>query len=309
MKQIVRDWVPLNERTRPLEGSPLHRSAGVICAVDAQGVRYSVGEIAYEQYGEENFQYILTPYWEIVDALPADIFQGIPGFDMDLRLEHYYRVNYVPVFITERTPGENREDLWELLDSVGLDYYDRFEWLLRTNLRSGSDNLIVERKKAQPSRYFVRPDASPESWRKIAAELQYGDVVHFSDLHSTGGLQGDILDVLFQLLSIGAVAVFEHEDREIGAKERGLLLSILLERRRQRRDFRRERQKMGIRRAQREGRYRGGRKKQEIAPETLNSVMGDYVKKRIPLSVAMQRLEIKSESTFFRRLRDYRSSL
>ena len=37
---------------------------------------------------------------------------------MELRLEHYYRVNYVPVFMTERTPGESREDLWELLESV-----------------------------------------------------------------------------------------------------------------------------------------------------------------------------------------------
>jgi hypothetical protein len=54
-------------------------------------------------------------------------------------------VNYVPVFITERTPGPSREDLWELLESVGLDYYDRLEWLIRTDLRAAIDNLIVER--------------------------------------------------------------------------------------------------------------------------------------------------------------------
>ena len=67
-----------------------------------------------------------------LDGLPASVFQGIPGIDMDLRLERYYRVNYIPTFIAERTPSESREDLWELLTSVGLDYYDRFEWLLRT---------------------------------------------------------------------------------------------------------------------------------------------------------------------------------
>ena len=66
---------------------------------------------------------------------------------MDLRLEKYYRVNYIPTSIAERTPSENREDLWELLESVGLDYYDRFEWLLRTTMRAANDNLIVERKK------------------------------------------------------------------------------------------------------------------------------------------------------------------
>ena len=67
---------------------------------------------------------------------------------MSLRLERYYRVNMTPYFISERTPSEGREDLWELLDEVGLDYYDRFEWLLRSNMRCGTDNLIVERAEA-----------------------------------------------------------------------------------------------------------------------------------------------------------------
>ena len=93
----------------------------------------------------KNFNYIISPLWDIIDVLSPKVFQGIPGIDMELRLEHYYRVNYVPVFITERTPGESREDLWELLESVGLDYYDRLEWLIRTNLRAAIDNLIVEK--------------------------------------------------------------------------------------------------------------------------------------------------------------------
>lgn len=73
---------------------------------------------------------------------------GRPDYriDMQLRLHHYYRVNYDPIFITGRTPAKTREDLWELLDSVGLDYYDRLEWLIRTDLRASCDNLIVERK-------------------------------------------------------------------------------------------------------------------------------------------------------------------
>ena len=43
---------------------------------------------------------------------------------MSMRLERYYRVNMMPYFISERTPSEKREDLWELLEEVGLDYYD-----------------------------------------------------------------------------------------------------------------------------------------------------------------------------------------
>ena len=88
---------------------------------------------------------------------------------MDLRLKDYYRVNYIPTFISERTPSESREDLWELLDSVGLDYYDRFEWLLRTNMRAANDNLIVERRRMEET---VKQYTSG-----IISSLQYGDKV------------------------------------------------------------------------------------------------------------------------------------
>ncbi len=80
---------------------------------------------------------------------------------MSMRLERYYRVNMTPYFISERTPSESREDLWELLDAVGLDYYDRFEWLLRTDMRCGTDNLIVERQKLLGLSHLNRVNSLP----------------------------------------------------------------------------------------------------------------------------------------------------
>lgn len=150
VRAIIADWVPKNEITTPLVGKPTFTSSGIIKAVSECGEKISVGRIDYQEFGDEDYQYVISPYWDIVDALTPDIFQGIPGIDMDLRLSSYYRVNYTPVFITERTPSENREDLWELLESVGLNYYDRFEWLLRTPLRCANDNLIVERYRPEP---------------------------------------------------------------------------------------------------------------------------------------------------------------
>ena len=133
--------------TTPILEKPSYRNSGIIKAVTASGEKIQVARIDYESFENEEFQYIISPFWDIIDVLSPKVFQGIPGIDMELRLEHYYRVNYVPVFITERTPGESREDLWELLESVGLDYYDRLEWLIRTNLRAAIDNLIVERAR------------------------------------------------------------------------------------------------------------------------------------------------------------------
>mgnify|MGYP004541207449 len=147
MQAVRSDWTPKNKITTPLTGTPYYVNSGIIKAVMKSGEKISVAQIDYQEFDEENFQYVIIPYWDIIDGLPASVFQGLPGIDMELRLDRYYRVNYIPVFITERTPSENREDLWEILESVGLDYYDRFEWLLRTTMRAANDNLIVERRR------------------------------------------------------------------------------------------------------------------------------------------------------------------
>ena len=132
MRSITQHYEGKNIYTRPLQGKPHYRNSGIIYAVDRSGNKYSVARVDLERF----------------DSLPTSIFQGIHGLDMSMRLERYYRVNMMPYFISERTPSEKREDLWELLEEVGLDYYDRFEWLLRTNMRCGTDNLIVERADA-----------------------------------------------------------------------------------------------------------------------------------------------------------------
>lgn len=146
MQNVIRDYKPKNEYTTPLQGVPEHRNSGMIYAIDDfSGERYAVCRIDYEIYDDQNFQYVFTPEWDVIDTVPLIVFSGIPGLDMSLRLEKFYRVNMTPYFITERTPPPNREDLWDKLAEVGLDYYDRFEWMLRTNRRCGIDNFIVER--------------------------------------------------------------------------------------------------------------------------------------------------------------------
>ena len=64
---------------------------------------------------------------------------------MDLRKEVYVRSNMTPVFISERTPGPSRENLYEMLESVGMEYLNRLEWLIRTNLKYSGDNFYVIR--------------------------------------------------------------------------------------------------------------------------------------------------------------------
>lgn len=100
MKEVVSNWQPKNRITTPLSGQPSYVSSGIIKATMKSGEKISIAQIDYQEFDEENFQYVISPYWEIIDGLPVSVFQGIPGIDMDLRLEYYYRVNYVPTFIT-----------------------------------------------------------------------------------------------------------------------------------------------------------------------------------------------------------------
>jgi len=87
MQAIRTDCQPINSTTTPLAGKPTYVNSGIIKAVMRSGEKISVAQIDYQEFDEENFQYVISPYWEIVDGLPASVFQGIPGIDMELRLK------------------------------------------------------------------------------------------------------------------------------------------------------------------------------------------------------------------------------
>lgn len=68
----------------------------------------------------------------------------IAGIDVDLHKEEYIR-NYVPSFVTQRTIPEGREDLFPLLEKIGLTWNDLFEVLCRTHAPCGNDDYYVSR--------------------------------------------------------------------------------------------------------------------------------------------------------------------
>lgn len=93
MREIIDNWQPRNEITTPLKGNPVYTSSGIIKALTKDSNKISVAQIDYQEFSDNNFQYVFTPFWEVIDDLPPSVFQGIPGIDIDLRLKHYYRAN------------------------------------------------------------------------------------------------------------------------------------------------------------------------------------------------------------------------
>lgn len=123
-----------------------HTTRAAICLTDSEtDLEYHLARLDYTLFEDETFQYVFTPNYSVIDLVGPPLFQGIPGLNLDLRRDRYVRQNRVPVFISERTPSENREDVRELLDAVGMDYLDPLEWLIRTDTRYGGDNLYAVR--------------------------------------------------------------------------------------------------------------------------------------------------------------------
>ncbi len=81
------------EYTTPLPGTSYYTNTGVIKCYDENGSHFPVGEISYERFDDQNFQYVITPYWDEIAQLPSDIFYDILGIDLRIKKERYYRVN------------------------------------------------------------------------------------------------------------------------------------------------------------------------------------------------------------------------
>lgn len=294
MRAVISDWEPRNRITTPLAGNPSYVNSGIIKAVMKTGEKISIAQIDYQEFDEENFQYVINPYWEIIDGLPSSVFQGIPGIDMDLRLEKYYRVNYIPTFIAERTPSENREDLWELLEAVGLDYYDRFEWLLRTTMRAANDNLIVEKRRES--------QVIEEFMSERLPMLQYGDKLIVEAMEAIADTATGFMDDIFTVVTSGVDMINQNGEIIIDKTAReGMVPVVVTQRIIARREYAANR-RAGIEQAKKKGKYTG-RKPIEVDEQVLRQVNQEFKEGLITIEEAMRRAKIGSKSTFYRRVR------
>jgi hypothetical protein len=121
-----------------------YRSVGTICVKDEFNLVYKVCKIEYILYDDDKFKFVFTPNYSVIHLLHTNLFQGIPGLNLDLNKEEYIRDNMNPVFISERVPSKNREDYYELLAELNMEYMDPIKYLILTDKKYSGDNLFVE---------------------------------------------------------------------------------------------------------------------------------------------------------------------
>lgn len=253
------------------------QTKGIICIRDDLDFEYQVSYIEYTEWEDETYCYLFRPDYSVIDLLPDSVFQGIPGLNLDLRKPEYVRKNMVPTFISERTPGPNREDLWELLERYGMDHLNRLEWLIRTDMRYCGDPLYVKRYEEK------EPDF----------------IIDLSKLEQTESRSVNIQRKMLESICSGAM--IDMQNYRIDDSNRLQYYTLLMMLYRKEKSYLESRKKAGIQRAAKEGKYKGRRPVQIPEPEWLE-VAAKFRSKKITEEQALKRLGI-SRSTFYRRLK------
>lgn len=288
-----------------------HRSEGVICLDGPCGLVYQIGIIACTVYEDESFRYEFTPNWQVIDLLEPPDFQGVPGFDLNARKEVYVRENITPTFISERAPSENRENLWQLLDDVGLDYLDKVEWLVRTNTRYIGDKLYVCAVESNGAKCESATSGS------IASEPATSNTAISNAAASNNEISAEITEIVgvAQNSMAAELAILKRlcagkplmlKGQALNSEARCALhatLRALLEKTFAYREVKR---KEGVQRAAKQGRV-AGRKRKAIDILVLAETLEMYEAGTLDVLAATKRLGI-SKATFYRRLRERRET-
>lgn len=253
---------------------------GIICLKDDYNFVYKVADIDYVEYENGEFVYYFYPYYNVIDLLSPHLFQGIPGLDLSKRLKCYERHNITPVFISERTPSENREDLFELLHECNMKSLNRLEWLIKTDTVYFGDRLYVIERNNIDNTSVINIDSM-------------FDLVKRSD-----SINGALLNIICYGSYLNCKEIIINDNNRKDYYK--LLMPIYIKEY----NLRRNQIMHGIKKAKESDTYKG-RKKIMLDPLLLREIGQKYLNNNISLEEALSKLKI-SKSTFFRRLKDLR---
>lgn len=178
-----------------------------------------------------------------------------------------------------------------------LDYYDRFEWLLRTDRVCGDDNLIVERMREEATT-FEKADA------KTINLVQPGDKIILNRLCDIAPNKKMLSESLFRLLQSGATVSVKEDNVTFSAELCPSPLYILERMMEYSKLYDDMRRKEGIEQAKEDNKYKG-RKPIKVDALVFEDVADKFEKGIIVESLALEKLSM-SRSTFYRRLKEYK---
>jgi len=267
-----------------------HIVKGIIYAVDEINIEYAVCTIEQVTYEDQTYKYIFKPLYDIIDLCDTSFFQGIPGLNLELKKNEYIRENKTPTFIYERTPQENREDLWDLLEEVRMEYLDKLEWLIRTDRVYTGDNLVVKRFKEPSKKYDLE-------------KIVYGDEIYLETINNHCKTTYEKLKILAEIAAKGAS--IETNEFCVDLNNREDVFNVTYSIYKSEYLSRKRKQRKGIEEAKKKNLYKG-RKKIKVSKPKLEEVISKMDRNEITVKEALNILNLNSKSTLYRRIREFK---
>ena len=143
-----------------------------------QGLSFNICEII-QRFDGQSYSFLFKPNYQTIALIPTDApFEGIQGLDLDLKKQSYEREG-IPVFVSERIPPKNREELYKLLENNGLKYWDPFDLLVIENQKYCGDDLFVRRYQPQTTKNisFLGTTNLYASVKEILQNIAFGNQI------------------------------------------------------------------------------------------------------------------------------------
>ena len=247
-------------------------SKGIIYHTDNNGIVYDICVIIHTQYEDDSFIYEFIPSYSNIELIKDTEFGGIPGLDLSIQKDIYIRKDIIPVFISERTPSKNRENLYEELQRANLEYIDPINWLINSNTKYIGDRLLVKE-------YYESIDLSIDtnSYNKRTVDL--------------------LKDILLKLGSLNNITI-DNNKVENNKKLLFSTLYCIYERELKKNNIA---QLRGINNAKSNKKYTG-RIPKKISVMKLEDTFDKYNNKKITRQEAQEKLGV-SQATFYRLLK------
>ena len=136
----------MNEKNTPIINVEcIYSTHGYITLPIGKSLFFKISKLTYELYEDESYQYIFEPYYDVIDGLGIKAY--IPGINLELRKEKFYRVNLTPIFISDRTFPKSRVEAIKLLKERNLNFYSPILWLLDSSYTYTGDSLLLKSDK------------------------------------------------------------------------------------------------------------------------------------------------------------------
>jgi len=253
----------MNDKNTPITGvAMIYSLSGYITYLIGKNLFFKIGRVSYELFEDESYQYVIEPYYEVLEAF-EDLY--IPGIDIELKQNKYYRVNMIPIFISDRTFPKSRVEARSLLNQKNINYYNPLLWLIDSDYRYTGDNLLVKSEN------------------------------FFNNIKKIENSKNIYRHILYVLQNLGNRNTFKLRKLEVNEKNRKEILQIYL-----------YQYSLVEKSYYKQISKSAGRHKIEVPTLLMKEIVSLYENKIITIQEAMSRLNINSESTFYRRLKEYR---